>query len=41
MFVIGEWSSTDIRDSSVSVVAMKRVRRLMGSPWNGGAVNIV
>jgi hypothetical protein len=26
MFVIGEWSSTDIRNSSVSVVAMKHVK---------------
>jgi len=39
MFVIGEWSSTDIRDSSASVVAMKRVRLLMSSPWKGRAVN--
>lgn len=33
MLIIGEWSSRDIRDSSVSVVAMKHVRRLMSSPW--------
>lgn len=38
MFVIVEWSRTNSRDSSVSVVVTIHVGRLMSSPQNGRAV---